>query len=1085
MHITENLIKNYTDDITYRRGMEYYKAGRVLEMEVEIEQKKDYKFNIYSIDAWVSNADIDEYNVQVTFNDKSGLVNFQCDCNTFYQGYRREGMCKHIVAVLLKYAAEYEDKVIKSGSSMRIDKLLRELKSNMVKHSNIKRELSLEIKYFYDRYSDISSSVELKVGLGKTYVVKNMRDFLAAVDSGEELEFGKGFTFNPYDHKFKEEDKKILELFSELVELESRRMQIPDSYAANSRLVNGKKIFFTDKQLRRFFNLLKDKEIAAVIQGEEFNNVRVVEEDIPFDFNLRMEKNKIYLIQVSEMPRPLSTNGRYFFYKNNIYMPSSEQLKIYIPFYNTFMNERSYHIAFDKADGDKIASFIVPSLKKISKSVSLDKNLQQDLYEKELKAKVYLDKDRDNAVAKVIFSYGEIDINPLMEVPVKNTKGVLIRNVEMELNLLAFIESFGFTKGKELYFLGDEEKLVDFLREGVLKLQEYAEVYYSDSFKNIKIYTASSYKSKVKLNEENLLEFSFKIEGVDKEELKDVFKALKAKKRYYKLKKGGFVSLEEEELRRVGDMINYLDVKDSELLKDTILLSRYNAMYIDSALKNSSMDYVEKNKGFRELTNNIREHKEMDFTIPRHLDTVMRKYQKIGFKWFKTLSAYGFGGILADEMGLGKTLQTIAFLASEKDGRPSLVVVPTSLIYNWRSEIEKFAPELKTLIISGSKKSRDELIKEIEKNDVVITSYPLIRRDVEDYRDVEFKYCILDEAQQIKNPSSMNASAVKEVKARGYFALTGTPIENSLTELWSIFDFLMPGYLLNHSRFTAKYETPIAKQKDIKALEELNKHIRPFILRRLKKDVVKELPPKIEHKLVVEMSEEQKKVYMAYLALLKDEIDEEIREVGFGKSKMKILAALTRLRQICCDPSVFIDNFDGESGKLLALDEILQETLEEGHRVLLFSQFTTVLKNIEERFKESGIEYMYLDGSTKAEERSEMVKAFNEGQGSVFLISLKAGGTGLNLTGADVVIHFDPWWNPAVENQATDRAHRIGQKKTVEVIKLVAQGTIEEKIYVLQEKKKEIIKNVLDEDLNEDNMLSQMTQEEIEELFKV
>jgi SNF2 family DNA or RNA helicase len=1086
MHITENLIKNYTDDLTYRRGIEYYKAGRVLEMDVEIEQNKDYRFNIYTIDAWVSTADIDEYNVQITFNDRSGFMNFQCDCHTIYRQYKREGICKHIVAVLLKYALEYEEKEIKSDRSIRIDKLLRELKSNMIKHSSIKRELRLEIKYCYDRYSDISSSVELKVGIERTYVVKSMKDFLRAVDNGDELQFGKGFTYNPYTHKFKEEDKKILELFSEISELDLRINPSEDSsFSSGIRMLNGKKVFLTDKQLRRFFNLLKDKDIDTVIQGEEFNRVKVVEEDIPFEFNLKLEKDKIHLIQLSEMPRPLASNGRYFFYKNNIYMPSSEQLKIYIPFYNTFMGERSYHIAFDKSDGDKIASFIVPSLKKISNKVILDENLQQDLYEEPLKVKIYLDRDRDKAVAKVIFCYGEFEINPLNEIPIKNTKGVLIRDAEMELSILAYIESFGFLKGKEVYLLGEEDKLVDFLKDGMLELQERVEVYYSESFKNIKVYTSSNYRSKVRINEQDLLEFSFNIEGVGNEELKDIFKALKEKKKYYKLKKGGFVYLEEDQLKNIGDIIEYLDVKDSELLKDSIILSKYNAIYIDSRISDISMDYVERNRDFRELTSNIHRIKDMEFSLPTHLETVMRKYQKIGFKWFKTLSAYGFGGILADEMGLGKTLQAIAFLASEQDGRPSLVVAPTSLIYNWKSEIEKFAPELKTLIISGSKKEREELTKEIEVSDVVITSYPLIRRDVEDYRDIEFKYCILDEAQQIKNPSSMNASAVKEIRSKGYFALTGTPIENSLTELWSIFDFLMPGYLLNHSKFSAKYENPIIKQKDKKALEELNRHIKPFILRRLKKDVIKELPPKIEHKLVVEMTEEQKKVYMAYLTTLKAEIDEEMREVGLAKTRMKIFAALTRLRQICCDPSIFIENYQGESGKILALEELLEEAIGEGHRVLLFSQFTSVLKLIEKRFKAKSIEYMYLDGTTRAEERNEMVRLFNEGQGTVFLISLKAGGTGLNLTGADVVVHFDPWWNPAVEDQATDRAHRIGQKKTVEVIKLLAQGTIEEKIYALQEKKKEIIKNVMDGGLNESNILYQMTQEEIEELFKI
>jgi SNF2 family DNA or RNA helicase len=294
----------------------------------------------------------------------------------------------------------------------------------------------------------------------------------------------------------------------------------------------------------------------------------------------------------------------------------------------------------------------------------------------------------------------------------------------------------------------------------------------------------------------------------------------------------------------------------------------------------------------------------------------------------------------------------------------------------------------------------------------------------------------------------------------------------------------MPGYLLSHNKFLRKYETPIVKSKDEKALEELNKHVKPFILRRLKKDVVKELPPKIEHKLVVEMTEEQKKLYAAFIEKAKQEVNNEISERGFNRSKIKILSILTRLRQICCDPSTFVENFEGESGKMLALDDLLVDSINEGHRILLFSQFTSVLKNIAKRLNSNNIDYMYLDGQTKTEDRVKMVEEFNEGQSSIFLISLKAGGTGLNLTGADVVIHFDPWWNPAVEEQATDRAHRIGQQKTVEVIKIVAQGTIEEKIYNLQEKKREIIKSVMGEESSEESLVSQMTQEEIEELFK-
>lgn len=1085
MNITENLIKNYTDEITYKRGNEYYKSGKVINLEVSSEPNKYFMFKVYRLSAWVESSDYDEYNVEIVFNDKSGFMNFKCDCQPFYEGYKRKGLCKHIVAVLIKYARDYNVKNVKATNTLKVEKLVRDLKSSMMKASNLKRELVLQIKYCYDKTQEITSFIELKVGLERTYVVKNIKDFLRAIESGEELEFGKGFIYKPIEQRFNEEDKKILDLLMENLEIDNRANGGNIVSSSNIKFFSGKKVMLLDKQLGRLLNLMKERTIECNIQGIDYSGVMILEENMPLSFNLKLENEKILLLHEGEMPRPLTSNGRFFFYQNNIYIPGNEQLKVYIPFYNAFMSDRSYHMTFEKEDGDKIASFIVPGLKKISSSLKLDPKIEKNFYEAELKVKLLLDKEQDSTIAVLKFNYGNLEINPLKEEPHKNENGILIRDIDTEIGIMTLLESFGFAKDNDRYILREEEKLVAFLQEGIGKLQEVCDIYYSEIFKNIKLYGTSSYKSSVRLNDEDLLEFSFNIEGVDREELKDIFKALREKKKYYKLKKGGFVALEEDNLLKIGDILEYLDIKDSELLKDSIILSKYNALYIDQSLKDNDMFYIERNRQFKELINNIKDVNESEYTLPFNLDKVMRNYQKIGFKWFKTLAACGFGGILADEMGLGKTLQTIAFIASEIGTGPSIVIAPTSLVYNWKNEIEKFTPELNILVIYGNKTEREELRKQIEKCDIVITSYPLIRRDIEEYRDVSFKYCILDEAQQIKNPQSLNAASVKEIRAKGYFALTGTPIENSLTELWSIFDFIMPGYLLNHHRFVEKYETPISKNKDRKSLEELNKHIKPFILRRLKKDVIKELPPKIEYKLVVEMTEEQKKIYAAYLNSAKNQLYSEIREKGFNKSRIKILAILTRLRQICCDPSVFLENYQGESGKLQALDDLLEETINEGHRVLLFSQFTAVLKNIGNRLKLSNIEYLYLDGATKIEERGKLVNDFNEGKGSVFLISLKAGGTGLNLTGADVVIHFDPWWNPAVEDQATDRAHRIGQRKTVEVIKLIAQGTIEEKIFNLQEKKKEIIENVMSDELSETNFLSQMTENEIEELFRI
>jgi len=1090
--INEKFIKEQVNELTYGRGFVYYVKNKVHYMNVEKKDDMNLNAEVTSIYGEVESSSDWEYSVEVVYNNKTGFMHLECDCEAFGQNYGGSHFCKHIVAVLLKFCKEGKVDLVKPRS--KIDGLVDILKSNMVNTHKIKNNLNLEIKYELEGTRDRISSLELKVGENKSYVVKNMKDFIGTVkNKNTVIEYGKNFTFDPNQYEFKEEDKELLNLLIEIYEADNKVSNIYNStsryFGSNFRFLSGKKAYLTEAKLKRFLEAVKHRDIEMTLYGVPYSEVSIKEEDLPLQFNLTMEKDNIILEAEEDLPMLLTLDGEYFFFNNTIYKPSKEQLKFFMPFYHEFKNNKDI-LTFKREERDKLASYIVPSLKKISTSVNIDKRLENNFYEEPLNTNIYLDKDGDGITADVLFKYGNVQITPFNEKVKGEDNKALVRAIDEELSVVGILEGYGFLKGEHKFILKNEEKLVEFLTEGLVRLQDVGAVYYSEVFKNIKVYSSSNVKSSIRLNDSDLLEFTFNIEGVEREELKEILRALKEKKKYYKLKKGGFVSLESKELIDVGNLIEYLNIKDSDLEKDKILLAKYNALYIDQNLKQNNMTYVERNKRFRELVNNIRDIQEMDYNVPEYLEGIMRGYQKFGFKWFKTLSSCGFGGILADEMGLGKTLQTISFIASEcrengENKKPSLVVAPTSLVYNWKSEIEKFAPELKTLIISGSKGEREEQRKEIEESDVVITSYPLIRRDIEEYKSIDFRYCFLDEAQQIKNPTSMNAQSVKEIKSQGYFALTGTPLENSLTELWSIFDFIMPGYLSTQGKFSKKYEVPIIKDKDKKALEALNKHIKPFILRRLKKEVIKELPPKIEHKIVVEMTEEQKKVYAAYLASIKDEINREIRDKGFNRSKLQILSALTRLRQICCEPSVFIENYEGDSGKMLALEDILEESINGGHRILLFSQFTSVLKNIAKRLDNSEIDYMYLDGQTKSEARGEMVKEFNEGTSSVFLISLKAGGTGLNLTGADVVIHFDPWWNPAVEDQATDRAHRIGQKKTVEVIKLVARGSIEEKIYDLQEKKKEIIKSVIDDDKNEEFLISQMTENELQQLLTI
>ncbi len=464
------------------------------------------------------------------------------------------------------------------------------------------------------------------------------------------------------------------------------------------------------------------------------------------------------------------------------------------------------------------------------------------------------------------------------------------------------------------------------------------------------------------------------------------------------------------------------------------------------------------------------------------LETTLRPYQKNGVAWLDFLQRNGFGGILADEMGLGKTVQMLAFLktmAGEARG-PSIIVCPTSLVFNWVAEVKKFTPSLRVLAIEGP--NRRPLFKEIANHDLIVTSYALIRRDAEHYKGLEFEAAVLDEAQHIKNRQTQNAQAVKAIRARRRFVLTGTPMENSVLDLWSIFDFLMPGYLGQAKDFRERYEWPIARDKSAAAQARLARRIRPFILRRLKKDVLQDLPEKMEQVSYCDLTAAQGELYQKVLEAGRREITEAVGANGLAKSRMLVFTTLLRLRQICCDPRLLkLEGMDPKttSGKTEMFGELLEEVLDGGHRTLVFSQFTSMLSLIREALDAEGVTYCYLDGSTT--NRAEVVSQFqNDATIPVFLLSLKAGGVGLNLTGADTVIHFDPWWNPAVEDQATDRVHRMGQTRLVTSYKLITRGTVEEKILNLQQRKRELIKGAL----GDEEALSQLlTFDEILELM--
>ena len=512
-------------------------------------------------------------------------------------------------------------------------------------------------------------------------------------------------------------------------------------------------------------------------------------------------------------------------------------------------------------------------------------------------------------------------------------------------------------------------------------------------------------------------------------------------------------------------MKNYADKKNP----DTIKMPLFRALYLDELLAEKESVELKKNREYRKLIGKMRSYENGDYEVPQSLEAVLREYQRDGFYWIKTLKENGFGGILADDMGLGKTLQILAFLLSEKeqgkvgDELRTLIVAPASLVYNWKKEVERFTPQLSVCVMAGTAHERKELIKNQTSNaDVWITSYDLLKRDIELYQDIVFANEIIDEAQYIKNQTTHAAKSVRLVNSSFRMALTGTPMENRLSELWSIFDYLMPGFLYGYTRFRSEIEMPIVSDKDEDAMTRLRAMIHPFILRRLKKDVLKELPEKQEEIVTVALSGEQEKLYQAHSQRLKMFLEDQNDE-DFAQNKLQILAELTKLRQLCCGPELLLENYKGENAKLETCIELITQAIAGGHKILLFSQFTSMLDLIGEKLKKEKIDYYRIDGSVKKEARMEMVEQFQnpQNQVSVFCISLKAGGTGLNLTAADIVIHYDPWWNKAAQNQATDRAHRIGQKHAINVYQLIAEETIEQKICELQQVKEDLAEEVL------------------------
>ena len=685
----------------------------------------------------------------------------------------------------------------------------------------------------------------------------------------------------------------------------------------------------------------------------------------------------------------------------------------------------------------------------------------------------------DIIVCNLKFKYNNIEVD-FFE---KNDK--VIKDIEFENSILEKLQYYNFKVENKKIIMDDMDYIGEFIETGLDKLSKDYDIYTTENFKKNKV-KKTNITSTFSIGRDNIMSYSFDLGNIDPNELEKLMESLRNNKKYYKLKSGDLVNLENDKfLNELSDLQQDLDISIKDIKKGGVI-PKYRAIYLDS-IKNERYHIIKTNNFFDELIEKYKNYKDANIVFDEEGNKILRDYQKFGVKWLYNIDKSGFGGILADEMGLGKSIQTIYYIKEmlkENKDYKFLIVVPTSLAFNWENEIIKFGKGIKYTVIVDNKSKRDELIKTAFDNNVIITTYGLLNKDKDFYESCYFKTMIIDEAQAIKNPTALVTKECKKINAETKIALTGTPIENNVTELWSIFDYIMPGFLNNLDKFNKKYKIKDFDEDSNKKIANLNKIVTPFILRRRKKDVVKELPNKIENNIYVDMTEKQKKLYVAELTKVNQEMETIMHEEGITKARFLILQLLTKLRQICIDPRIISSDYNGGSGKIDEFVNIVKELVGNNRKCLVFTSFKTALEIAKNKLDEEGITSYTIDGTVPSKRRMELVDSFNKDSTNVFFIMLRAGGNGLNLTAADAVIHLDLWWNPQVENQATDRAHRIGQKKVVDVIRLVTTGTIEEKILELQKKKKVLAEKLIEEE-NDHEAFNKLTEKDIKELLSI
>ena len=1035
----------------------------------------------------------------------SQIYDYSCSCA---EGNSFRGLCVHAKALQEAFArqqkAEHTPPV---STSPEIRMMIREYTNREV--ARILGEEEREPVYLHP-YLQIRRGevlLEARIGREKRYIVKNLLEFAQAVHSGKRVEYGKGMAFEHVPSAFAPESRPFLDLLLEEADAYIRHYEEMRGHAGLPLPVM-RALTLGSAARDRLFDLLEGKEVQTEDEKGAERVCRVERKDPRFPVEVEARGDGIAVTVPSALTsfrgeqRLYVADGLHLFGCSELY---TETMGVFLEQMEQGGREcgsrkEKRELLVGSRDIPLFYARVLEGMEALGILQSTE--IDWEKYRPEaLKARFEFDSDSpDELRLRPTLSYGDFTFSPLAD---EHVPREICRDVPAEFYISRLITryfSYWEDESGELVIRGDEEALYQVLSEGMPQFQEVGEVWLSESVRHLRVLPPPEVSMGVSLGG-GWLDLKIETAGIDPAELLQVLSEYRQKKKYYRMKNGEFLQLSGGGLQALDSLTADLGLTKSEFQAGEAKIPAYRAFYLDSLSGDGRMKLFQRDEAYGMMVRDLKTAQSVSYAVPAVLEKTLREYQKIGYTWMRTLARYHFGGILADDMGLGKTLQVIALLtafyqekteqkAAGNEGSgselplPSLIVCPASLVYNWGQEFARFSPGIRVLLIAGTAKERQEQLEEqmrmeaSEGAQVIITSYDLLKRDRAAYLGHTFEYEIIDEAQVIKNAKTQGAKAVKEISANARFALTGTPVENRLSELWSIFDFLMPGFLYSYRKFRERYELPIVKNQDPEALAALRRMTGPFVLRRLKKDVLRELPGKEERIVYSAASGRQQKLYTASALKLKEAL---AGGAWSGNGKLEVLSQLMRLRQICCDPALCFEDYTGESAKLETCVSLIASASAAGHKILLFSQFASMLERIRERLLQEGISSHLLVGATPKEERSRMVQAFASDEVPVFLISLKAGGTGLNLTAADIVIHYDPWWNVAAQNQATDRAYRIGQEKPVTVYKLILKDTIEENLLKLQNAKLALAAQVVSEGMVS---LGDLSQNELMELFE-